>query len=53
MWVLFRSYELWAEFIAQTRMPDIPIQKRSINEVNEAFVDLQQGKVIGRLVLTH
>lgn len=41
------------ELIAQTRMPHIPIQKRSINEVNQAFVDLQQGKVIGRLVLTH
>ena len=31
----------------------IPIQTRPIEDVNQAFLDLQQGKVTGRVVLLH
>ena len=37
------------ELIVQTRMSHIPIQKCLIHESNQAFVDLQQGKVTRRL----
>lgn len=33
-------------------VPQIPIQRRLLSEVNEALEDLQAGRVVGRVVLT-
>lgn len=41
------------ELVRQGNLDMIPIQTRPIEQVNEAFIDLQQGKVTGRVVLLH
>ena len=41
------------DLVRERELSMIPIQTRPINEVNQAFHDLQQGKVTGRVVLLH
>ena len=41
------------KLVRERNLNMIPIQTRPIHEVNQAFADLQQGKVTGRVVLLH
>lgn len=41
------------DLVRERDLKMIPIQTRPITEVNQAFDDLQQGKVTGRVVLLH
>lgn len=41
------------DLVRERQLNMIPIQTRPIAEVNQAFDDLQQGKVTGRVVLLH
>jgi D-arabinose 1-dehydrogenase-like Zn-dependent alcohol dehydrogenase len=40
------------EYSRQGQLPGIPLTRRPMSEVNEALTDLEQGKSIGRIVLT-
>lgn len=40
------------ELIREKGMPDIPVEFRPLSDVNAALSNLQQGRVIGRVILT-
>ena len=40
------------EFSKNGQLPGIPLTRRPMSEVNEALSDLEQGKTVGRVVLT-
>ena len=40
------------EYSRQGQLPGIPLSRRPMSEVNEALADLEQGKSVGRIVLT-
>ena len=40
------------EFSRNGQLPGIPLTRRPMSEVNEALSDLENGKSVGRIVLT-
>jgi D-arabinose 1-dehydrogenase-like Zn-dependent alcohol dehydrogenase len=41
------------ELVKETHMSAIPVKRLPISQINSAFEDLKDGKVIGRIVLMH
>ena len=37
--------------VQRTRMSPIPVSRRPLSDVNEALIDLQNGRVVGRTIL--